>query len=60
MSEDYESLVKHSQNQEGLEKVMRFKLGCEIKKLKDQNAQLKGQCQYQMMLVYCCDITNIK
>ena len=42
VSDAYEMLVQHSQKRENLEKVMRFKLDAEVKKLNEANKELKG------------------
>ena len=42
ISDAYESLVKHSQKRENLEKLMRLKLDAEMKKFKAVNQELKG------------------
>ena len=42
ISDAYESLVRHSQKRENLEKLMRLKLDAEMKKFKAVNQELKG------------------
>lgn len=41
--ENYETLVKHSQKQQSLEKLIRLKLEAEVKKLCETNKELKEQ-----------------
>jgi len=43
VSDAYETLVKHSQKREHLNKSMRIKLETELKKLSETNRELKGQ-----------------
>ena len=45
--EAYESLVKHSQKRESLEKAMRCKLEANVNTLKHNNQLLKGEPQTQ-------------
>ena len=42
MHDSYEALVKQSQRRESLEKIMRFKMDAEVRKLADTNKELKG------------------
>ena len=41
--DSYESLVKQSQRRESLEKIMRFRLEAETRKLSETNKELKGR-----------------
>lgn len=43
ISEDYENLVKASSKREALEKAMRNKRDCEMRRLQDFNRDLKGE-----------------
>ena len=42
ITDAYESLVKHSTKRENLDKVMRLRLETEVKKLRENNQDLKG------------------
>jgi len=42
VSDAYESLAKHSQKRENLEKLMRLKLDSEISRLNEANQQVQG------------------
>ena len=43
MHDAHEALIKHSNKRENLDKVMRFKLEAEVKKLKETNKTLTEQ-----------------
>lgn len=59
LSDAYENLVKHSQKREALDRVMRFKLDAERKKLHETNKELQDQLDRSLTQLSQKEIYNM-